>query len=65
MMSKFNGLPGPVQSGKHRNCYPSYTNLRDFKSDCTTTTENKKSTRRSSSSKKLCTIIAQHTTYCS
>ena len=63
MLSEFNELPDPIQFGKHRNYYASYTNLKDFKFDCTTTTETRKSTRRSSSGKKYCTIIAWHTTY--
>ena len=42
MLSEFNEPSDPIQFGKHRNCYASYTNLRDFKSDCTTTTENGK-----------------------
>ena len=44
MLSEFNELTDPIQFGMHRNCYESYTNLRDFKSNCTTTTENRKST---------------------
>ena len=58
MLSEFNELPDPIQFGKHRSCYASYTNFTDFEFDCTTTTENRKSTRRSSSGKKYCTIIA-------
>ena len=44
MLSEFNELPDPIQFGNHRSCYASYTNLRDFKSDCATTTENEKIT---------------------
>ena len=62
MLSEFNELSDPIQFGKHRNCFASYTNLKVFKSDCTTITENRKITRRSSSGKKYCTITVWHTT---
>ena len=62
MLSEFSEVPDPIQFGKYRNCYVSYTNLRDFKSDCTTTAENRKSTQRSSSGKKYCAIITWHAT---
>ena len=48
LLSEFANIPDPVLFGKHRNCYASYTNLRDVKTEIKDTQEKRPSIRRPS-----------------